>query len=97
MDYRSRKSGASSDQSDHMHSTLDKGRLSKSLRGSHNMLVSSTKPARFNLQDVMGHFETDAQGNMIIINRNKGSTKSLERKKGKGSNDQLDLVDALGR
>jgi hypothetical protein len=51
-------------------------------------MVVLQKPARFNLSDVMGHFETDAYGNMVIVK--KTTTGGLTPR---GD----ELVDALGR
>ncbi len=44
------------------------------------------KPPKYNLTDVMGHFETDMQGNFVIVKRDRADMVGQEY-----------LIDALGR
>lgn len=44
------------------------------------------KPPKYNLTDVMGHFETDLQGNFVLVKRDRADILGKEY-----------LIDALGR
>lgn len=52
------------------------------------------KPARFNLSDVMGHFETDSFGNMVIVKQ--GLTDTLVDALGRKVNKRGYLIDERG-
>ena len=67
----------------------ESARKGSSIRASDKGMIILNKPARFNLSDVMGHFETDPQGNMVIV-------KKATTQNGLTPRSEI-LVDALNR